>query len=357
MNTVMNYIVKNKEIFIGLEDSKKTWKICARSGKVTVHEASMPAEYEVFKSYLNHQFPECTIQVMYEAGFRGFELHDQLKEDGFDCIVTPPHTVMQEKTLQQKNDRTDCRRLAKNLENGDYHICYVPERKLREDRQISRLYEQNKRDINRECNRIRRTLEFHGLDRGFPSGAWYRSHYINAGKSIAEMNISLELKFSFSTMFNKLFYLWDIQKQVLKELQRLAKSEEYRNRVELLNSAPGIGILTAIRLVLEWGDISRFHSKAEFSSFLGLIPSEYSSGEKEHKGHITKQGNRLVRSWLTECSWRALKYDPVLLVKFNAVVRSNGSRKKAIVAVARKLANRLRYLLIHNTPYVIGLVH
>ena len=63
-------------------------------------------------------------------------------------------------------------------------------------------------------------------------------------------------------------------------------------------SAPGIGKLTAIRLVLEWGDVSRFGRKEEFASFLGLVPSDYSSGEAERRGHITKQGNRRVRSWL-----------------------------------------------------------
>lgn len=355
MNTLMNYIVKSKKVFIGLEDSKNTWKICVRSGKVTVHETSMPAEYEVLKNYLNNKFPDCMIHVMYEAGFRGFELHDQLKSDGYDCIVTPPHTVTQEKAQRQKNDRIDCRRLAKNLENGDYHVCYVPDRKVREDRQISRLYEQVKRDITRECNRIRRMLEFHGLDRCFPGGKWYRTHYIKANEHIAGMDISPSLKFTFNTVFNELFHLWDIQKHVLKEINILAKSEPYKSDVDLLKGAPGIGILTAIRLILEWGDLSRFHRKEEFASFLGLIPGEYSSGEQERKGHITKQGNRLVRSWLTECTWRALKYDPVLLEKFNAVVSHNGSRKKAIVAVARKLAIRLRRVLILQTPYVIGL--
>ena len=57
-------------------------------------------------------------------------------------------------------------------------------------------------------------------------------------------------------------------------------------------SAPGIGMLTAIRLALEWGDVSRFGRKEEFASFLGLVPSDYSSGEQERRGHITKQGNR-----------------------------------------------------------------
>ena len=189
MNSIMNYTVKNKEIFIGLEDSKKTWKVCARSNKVTVNEASMPADYEILKNYFNNKFPGCTIHVIYEAGFRGFELHDQLKADGYDCIVTPPHTVTQEKTQRLKNDRIDCRRLAKNLESGDYHTCHVPDRKLREDRQISRLYDQIQHDITRECNRIRRTLECHGLDNQFQAGSWYRSNYKKAYWIITRMDI------------------------------------------------------------------------------------------------------------------------------------------------------------------------
>jgi transposase len=355
MNSIMNYVIKEQEIFVGLEDSKKTWKVCVRSGKVTAHEASMPAVYDVLKNYFNNNFPDCYIHVMYEAGFRGFELHDLLKADGYDCIVTPPHTVTQEKNMLQKNDRIDCRRLAKNLENGDYHVCYPPDRKRREDRQISRLYDQLQRDITRESNRIRRTLEFHGLDRQFSEGNWSRGYYLQVEDRLNQLEIGQSLKLSFNVYFNNLKHLWELQKQVLKELHDLAKSEPYRSKVDLLKSAPGIGILTAIRLILEWGDLERFHRKEEFSSFLGLVPRDYSSGEQDHKGHITKQGNRLVRSWLIECTWRALKYDPVLLEKFNRVVRSSGSRKKAIVAVSRKLANRLRTVLIKETPYVIGM--
>jgi len=147
-----------------------------------------------------------------------------------------------------------------------------------------------------------------------------------------------------------------LKKEILQQLRKLAKSDRYREIVRLLMSAPGIGKLTAIRLALEWGDVSRFGRKEEFASFLGLVPSDYSSGEEERLGHITKQGNRRVRSWLAECSWVAIRYDPVLLEKFWLVLRNCGSKKKAIVAVARKLALRLRRLLLSKEPYIIGVV-
>jgi len=351
-----NYILRNEKVFVGLEDSKKTWSLCVRSEGMIVHETSMPAQYEVLRNYFHNKFPECHVQVMYEAGFRGFELHDQLVGDGWECVVTPPHTVTEEKCQRKKNDRTDCRRLAKNLENGDYRKCFVPDKGLREDRQISRTYGQVQTDVKRVCNRIRKTLEFHGLDNGLPAGRWSAAMYDRVKRHLAETDISDSLRFSFGVMFRELEHLRQLKKELLLQLRKLAKSDRYKEGVELLMSAPGIGMATAIRLTLEWGDVSRFVRKEEFASFLGMVPSDYSSGEQQHQGHITKQGNRGPRSWLVESSWVAIRYDPVLLEKFRRVLKNCGSKKKAIVAVARKLALRLRRVLLSKEPYVVGVV-
>ena len=104
-----DYILRNVKVFVGLEDSKKTWTLCVRSGGMIVHETSMTAEHEVLRNYFNNKFPECQIQVMYEAGFRRFELHNQLVADGWECVVTPPHTVTD---LPPKNWSSCCVRLA-----------------------------------------------------------------------------------------------------------------------------------------------------------------------------------------------------------------------------------------------------
>lgn len=356
MKKQSEHILKDGEIFVGLEDSKKTWKLCVRSNGMAIHETSMPARYEMLRNYFNNKFPGCQIKVIYEAGFGGFELHDQLVADSWECVVTPPHTVTEEKCQRKKNDTADCRRLAKNLENGDYHVCFVPDKELREDRQISRTYGQVNEDIRRMCNRIRRTLEVHGLDKELPAGAWNSAMYIRVKNRLVEIKLSDSLRFSFEMMFRELESLRQMKKEILLQLKKLANGERYKESTELLMTAPGIGMLTAIRLVLEWGDISRFGRKEEFASFLGMVPSDYSSGEQERQGHITKQGNRDVRSWLVECSWIAIRKDPVLLDKFRRVLKNCGSKKKAIVAVARKLALRLRRVLLTREPYLVGVV-
>jgi transposase len=316
----------------------------------------MPAKYENLRNYFFNRFPDCKITVIYEAGFRGFNLYDSLTGDGWNCVVTPPHTVTQEKCTSQKNDRIDCRRLAKNLENKDYKSCYVHDKQLREDRQISRLYRQIQNNIVRTCNQIRRALEFHGLDEQFSPGRWTEKQYRVLAGSLDRFDITESLRYCLEMMLNELAGLRKIKKEVTAKLRALARQERYQEGVEILTSVPGIGILTAIRLALEWGNMKRFKRKEQFANFTGLIPSEHSTGETEHKGHITKQGNRGVRSWLVESSWIAIRKDPVLLGKFNAVLRNSGSQKKAIVAVARKLAIRIRALLLTGQKYEICLI-
>jgi transposase len=360
MKKIRDYILKDQKIYVGLEDSKKSWKVCVRSGKVVVQRISIEADYTILSNYFRKNFPECKITVMYEAGFRGFNLHDNLVADGWNSVVTPPHTVTQEKCSKKKNDTIDADRLAKNLESGDYKECHVPERIVREDRQISRLYSQIQSDITRTCNRIRRAMEYHGLEKHFPAGTWTRRDYLDAEKTVEKIIIGESLRFSLLLLFRELRQLREYQKDVLKQLRKLATAERYKRAVQLLRSAPGIGQLTSIRLSLEWGDVGRFKRKEEFAAFLGLIPSDYSTGDNEHLGHITKQGNRQVRSWLIECAWVAIRHDPVLLEKFNRVAKDGQGvmkfKKMAIVAVARKLAIRLRGILLSGEPYQIGLI-
>jgi transposase len=352
---IREFILKGKEIYVGLEDSKKTWKVCVRSGRTVVHETSMPAKYDVLSSYFRNKFPECKIRVLYEAGFRGFNLCDKLIADGWDCVVTPAHTVTQEKCNKQKNDRIDCRRLAKNNENDDFGVCDVPDCQRREDRQISRLCNQLQKDITRTCNRIRREMEYHGLEEHFPTGNWSPRHYREAEKTIKDLPISDSLKFSFEVLFDQLTKAREAKLKVVRRLRELSKSERYKSAVKIVSSSPGIGWFTAIRRILELRDVKRFRKKQQFASFLGLIPSDYSTGEQDHKGHITKQGNRHIRAWLIEAAWIAIRYDPVLLEKYQNVVAHSGSTKKAIVAVARKLAMSLRSILLSGEEYQLGL--
>jgi transposase len=355
MSTVkmQNFIVKGKKIFIGLEDSKLSWKIAVRCDKMLIHETSMPVDYKNLIGYIHNKFPECSIELIYEAGFHGFWLHDLLVKDGVYCVVVPPHTVTEEKTNCVKTDKIDARRLAKNLENSDYKKCHVPDAERREDRQISRTLEDIQIVIVETRNRIWKMLDFHGITAPIKGKNPTEKDILNLRNLKIPSMIALSLK----CYIDLLEHLWEQQKTLRNELKNMTKKEKYKETFTIVHSAPGIGWFTAIRLVLEWGEnFSRFAGKRQIASFVGLCCSEYSTGETVQRGHLTGLGHRRSRSWIVECAWVAIKKDPVLLDKYKRVMRNTGSSKKAIVAAARKLVGRILYCVKTKQEYVPGLV-
>lgn len=352
MNKIMQSTEEIKQVFIGLEDSKSTYRICARYRGMEAATATMPAAYPHLQRYLEGHFPDYRVTVLYEAGFKGFELHDQLVADGYRCVVTPPNKVTQAKDNRVKTDSRDARRLAKILETGDYVACHVPDRGRREDREISRSLEQVASDIRRTKNRIRGFLKFHGLENYDSKLHWTDQEY----RDLRNLDLSHSLAFSLEVKLSELEHLWELQLLLRCELKRLCQLERYQESVRIKMSFPGIGWLTAIRLTLEWGDLSRFPDGKHLASFSGLTCREYSTGDTIHRGRITGQSAEFIRSWLIEIAWRAIRKDPVLFEKFQRVWRNSGSKKKAIVAVARKLVVRMRAVELERASYRLGLV-
>ena len=135
----------------------------------------------------------------------------------------------------------------------------------------------------------------------------------------------------------------------------MANSEYYDKKVTLLRSIPGVGILTAIEILVELFDVERFPSARKLSVYLGLTPQEYSTGgpENARMGHITKAGHTYLRSLFVEAAWRAYSKDMALLKKYT-LIRNRRGNKIAIVAIARILAIRVRHILINNEEYALG---
>jgi len=254
-----------------------------------------------------------------------------------------------------KTDKRDANRLAFILEGGDYKSsCHVPDRERREDRQISRTLIAVGKDIIRTRNRIRKFIDFHGIDVPFASKVkWGRKEF----EALRNLSLSEPLRISLDIFLTLLEHLWEHQVKLRTALRQLCRKERYRGAYTIAKSLPGIGWYTAIRFVLELGeDLSRFTSAGRIASFMGLTPSERSTGETERKGRITGMGPGFMRSTLIENSWTAIRKDHALLAKFMRVKQNTGSKKKAIVAVARVLIIRLRACMISGTPYAVGMV-
>lgn len=351
MKKITQTILEDNQIFVGLEDSKRTWRICVRNDEKVVFEGSFPTDFTIVRNFFRNRFPKCKIKVIYEAGFQGFWLHDLLEAEGIECIVTPPNFVTDEKNNKVKNDKIDARRLAKNLANNDYKACRVPSNTRREDRQISRLLAQIQRKITSTKNQIRKFFDFHNIP-VLAASTWYDCHY----RQLRNLKLDVTLKFCLDTQLDVLDLLREKKLLLLQKLKSLFQSSKYRKDAILLKSVPGIGWLTAIRLVLEWGNIRDFKSGRAFACYNGLVISQHQTGDKDKRGGITKQGNRFARSWLVESAWTAIRRDGILLEKYNAVKRNSGKKTKAIVAVARKLTVRIRAVMLTGIPYAEGVI-
>jgi transposase len=244
-------------------------------------------------------------------------------------------------------------RLSHILETHDYrHPCFVPGKERREDRQVSRTLIAVQKDIIRTRNRIRKLLDFHGIDAPLKTN-WGKKEF----QDLRGLALMESLKASLCAFLTILEELWNQQTILRDRLRDLCRKERYHKAFETARSLPGIGWYTAIRLILEMGeDLSRFESGKKMAAFVGLTCSEHSTGDSQRKGRITGIGSGFIRSTLIESSWTAIRKDQALLAKFIRVWRSSGSKKKAIVAVARVLIVRFRACLISGEPYRIGLV-
>jgi len=148
-------------------------------------------------------------------------------------------------------------------------------------------------------------------------------------------------------------------RQIIAKLNRaivaLARTDEYRSWISLLKTIPGISTLTAMILLTELYEITRFRSIDELCSYVGLIPDTHGSGDKEHVGGITQRHHSYLRWLLIEASWIAVRKDPVLLESFQEYCRRM-RKTKAIIKIARKLLNRIRYVLKNQAEYVPGVI-
>jgi transposase len=109
-----------------------------------------------------------------------------------------------------------------------------------------------------------------------------------------------------------------------------------------------------MEILVELQDINRFQTAEELASYLGLTPSQYSSGERVRMGHITHAGNARVRTTLVECCWILIWRDPVMRAKYDNI-RKRRAGKRAIIAIARKLSACIRRILIDEVPYTVQL--
>jgi transposase len=339
---------KGKTINIGVDMHKLSWRITALvEGDIILAVNLAPPSYDSFMRLLS-RFKGNYIRVVYEAGPGGFDLYDKLTDNGIDCIVTPPSLIPTESGNKVKTDKKDSYKLAKLLERDMLKKVWVLSPDERAQRQLVRTRRQivnHRSDVMRQ---IKSFLLFHGIDVPFGSRQLWSMRFI---KWLREVDLGNEhLNTSLKALVHLFDYLSEEKKRLTHEVLELAKKDKYASKVKLLKSIPGIGVLSSMEILVEIQDISRFKTSDELAAYLGLTPSQYSSGERVRMGHITHMGNSRVRTTLVESSWILVNKDLRMKKKYENIKGRRGG-KKAIVGVARSLSACIRRILLDQEPY------
>jgi transposase len=224
---------------------------------------------------------------------------------------------------------------------------YVLSKKERADRQFVRTRRQLSNHRTDVMRQIKSLLLFHGIPSpGGARGFWTRPVL----RSLRSLAPDEYVSFSLNVLIDLYEYLTQQVKHLSREVRKLARTERYARRVELLTSISGVGVLSAMEVLTELQDVSRFTTSDQLAAFLGLTPSQYSSGQHVRMGKITHAGNHRLRTRMVECSWIAIRKDPGLYKTYEAIKKRRGA-KRAIVAVSRKLIIRIRRILLDGVTY------
>jgi transposase len=350
MRRPKHQVTSGEDLFVGIDQHKIRWHVTVRTVDLELFSASIPGNWEslqrILARYAGHQ-----LQAVYEAGYFGFRLHDRLVEHGIPCIVTPPSLVPQEYGNRVKTDRRDSSKLAHLLAKRMLKRVWVPSEEELYHRQVIRRRRQLVRDRVRTQSRIKAELSFFGLRLEEPRGKWTQI-YFETLKRIEFGNRWMQE--SFNRLLEQYEFLSgqiDKQTQLLREL---SETSLYQERVKILQSIPGVGLISAMELLLELQDVSRFRRAEQLAAYVGLTPSQYSSADKVRMGRITGIGKNTLRAILVEASWKLITKDQAMREKYERIkIRSGG--KRAIVAIARTLLLRMRRMLLDGRAYALPL--
>lgn len=239
------------------------------------------------------------IRVVYEAGPCGYGLHRQLVAQGVDCMVCAPSLIPRKPGERVKTDRRDAIKLVRSLRAGDLSAVHVPSVEDESFRDLARAWSAARDDLKQARQRIKSFLLSHGV------------HYLGRANWGPAHRRWLST-FSFDSAWQQMAF--NEHRRTIED--RLAQCERlevalreavtdwrFYPVVLALQAMRGIQFISAVGLVSELGDLSRFEHPRQLMAWIGVTPSEYSSGGKRRQGSITKTGNSYARKLLVESAW------------------------------------------------------
>ncbi len=276
---------------------------------------------------------EGEVRCVYEAGPCGYELYRLLVSKGMDCSVAAPSLTPRKPGERIKTNRRDARKLAELLRAGVLTMITVPDRRQESVRDLLRARDDVRRSVMSARHRLSKFLLRQGR-RFRDGGAWGGKHWqwIRSQKMDQPYD---------QIVLDHYIEVLEARQEELKSLdkhvQDAAKEPAYAPLVAQLCVLRGIEVLSAMIILSELGDLRRFASAGQLMAAVGLVPSEYSTGEKTRRFGITKTGNAHVRHVLVQAGWHYQNVSPS-----GSTVRKRRTGQPApVVAIAKKADERL----------------
>ena len=318
-----------KIVYIGIDVHKKTYAVTAICDAEVVKKDTLAAYPEQLVKYITKHFKGAEIHTVYEAGFSGFHLHRYLVTNGINNIVVHPASIKISARDRVKTDKRDSLKMAKQLSTGEIKSINVPSEARENFRTVTRTRDSILEARKRAGNQLKSLLFLHGLilpeDDMKVCKTWIEK---------VKQEVPEDIKYCVDIYAQ----LWlDLDAKLQEILKKLHEQAEKDKDIDVIyRSVPGIGALSARILSNELEAMQQFTNEKSLFSYTGLTPSEYSSGEYKRQGNISRQGKSILRKILVQVAWRAIKQDARLSKVFERISKKAG-RKKAIVAVARKI--------------------
>jgi transposase len=332
--------------YVGLDVSLKTVFICIinEKGKI-IKEQEMVSTPEGIGGFLMGTGLKIE-KVGLESGSLTHYLKKGLQEMGFEVIAMEARKMAAIlSTVINKTDKNDARGIAEALRAGHYRECVHRSDEAMEIRTLLHGRQTAIEERSHVTTSIKGHLKVYGIKLGKGTGKDFRSK--------VEQSI-VDLKPRIKQVIGCLLNILDALNAEIKELDKLVKDAGKEDEdVKLLQSMDGVGPITALAFKAEIDDAKRFEDSKDVGAYIGLTPSQYSSGETNRQGGISKQGSKQVRCLLVEAAtvlltrskaWSKLKAWGLKLMK-------KKGKKKAIIAVARKLAVILHRMLVTKKPF------
>jgi transposase len=346
---------EGQRIYVGMDVHKDSWNLGIHLNDMFLKNVHQKPNPQLMVDYLYKNFPGAIYKAAYEAGKFGFWIQRQLTYLGVDCLVVNPADIPKsQKDSLQKTDPRDARNISLRLQSGFLRGIHIPDEQQEADRVFFRHRKKILKDLNRCKNRIKGLLAFTGIDIPEPyDNANWSHNFINWLKTLDCKQAPRRRALDYQ--IRQMEFLRKELLSISNDIRKMLREQRYKTNYYLLRSIPGIGPLTAASILVEIGDIKRFKTFCHLNSFIGLLPMEHSSGQSENKMSLTVRKHRQLRSDLVESAWTAKRTDPAMALYFDQQIKRKDS-KVVIIKIARKLLNRVRYVLLNQQPYEYGIV-